>query len=186
MTIVRTKKLDPDNPGRLIAKKRRLTSKHAKAALYAYFRFERTWLCADEVSTRFGRADLVADNGKFVVEVEVKMTKHDLWGGEAKKWHKHQAENKLSAPCPNKFYVCVPMGLESEAVKWCEAVDPRYGVMVFVGWKFLSENPASSSIFTLRVAQDLHSEYKSMRDKIAMRLCSAAACQKMREARASQ
>ena len=98
---------------------------------------------------------------------------------------KHQAENKLSAPCPNKFYVCVPMGLESEAVKWCEAVDPRYGVMVFVGWKFLSENPVSSSIFTLRVAQDLHSEYKSMRDKIAMRLCSAAACQKMREARNS-
>lgn len=183
MGIVKTKTLDPDHPGKLLSPRRVFTSRHVKASLFAYFRFSRGYLCADEVALLGGRCDLLVDTGRSTIEVEVKMTKHDLYSGELKKDQIHGKHSSRNiAKCPNYFYVCVPQELRSAAVAWTDMVDKRYGVMVFTGWRFLQMSP-DLAVAIQKPAQELHSTYHNYRDKIAMRLCSAAATRKIKECR---
>jgi len=52
----------------------KITAFDLKLALMQYFRFNRQWLCVDE----FRGADIIADTGKEIIEVETKITKSDL------------------------------------------------------------------------------------------------------------
>lgn len=152
---------------------KKITSKQIKTALYWYFRFERQWLCADEV---YGW-DMLVDTGRETIEVEIKVSKSDLWHGEAKK-KKHDAggnyANGVSRFCPNKFYVCVPTRLVEEARKWVEAVNPKYGVLEFYEESFLMVGVRKSAL-------RLHDVYTDEREKLAMRLCAIIADMKKKE-----
>ena len=67
----------------------------------------------------------------IIIEVEVKITKSDLWKGEAKKpKHKfYKNPNNHYYHVPNKFYICVPTILIEEAKKWVEATNNKYGII---------------------------------------------------------
>ena len=107
-----------------------MTSLDIKFALLWYFRFRRQWICA----TEFQAWDVVAFTNKSFIEVEVKISKSDLWYGEAKK-DKHSQYQKGLYPfsIPNKFYICVPEVLLDEARKWVEATNPNYGIIIYQG-----------------------------------------------------
>ena len=49
----------------------KVTAFDLKLALLDYFRFLRQWVCVDE----FRGADVIADTGKDIIEVEVKVGK---------------------------------------------------------------------------------------------------------------
>jgi len=112
-----------------------LTAKDIKLALMKYFRFQRQWICATECLN----CDVLAITDKDIHEVEVKVSKYDLWKGEARKG-KHKPKGECPWPkvatyfptqlMPTKFSVCVPDNLESEALKWVEEINPNYGVAV--------------------------------------------------------
>ena len=80
----------------------RITAFEIKFALLSYFRFKRQWVCVDECMN----ADVVADTGKQIIEVEVKVSKSDLMQGEAKKEWKHDNYRHLRYGnyIPNKYY----------------------------------------------------------------------------------
>jgi len=109
----------------------KLTADDLKFALLWYFCFKRNMLAVTEC--QFG--DVVAmDEYKKIYECEVKITKHDLWNGEAKKSkHYIYSEPEKYSVCsiPNVFYMCVPRYLKDEALKWCEEVNGRYGVIEY-------------------------------------------------------
>lgn len=152
---------------------REITSKVLKAALYHYLRFERGYLCADEATLCHGPCDMVADTGVDVLEIEVKVTKHDLWGGEAKK-RKHKTFY-LNADAPTKFYVCVPTELLEEADKWCNLINEKYGIIHFDSSMYRRGVSFGKCVAIKRTAQRLHKLYKNRERKIAMRLCSIIA-----------
>ena len=98
-----------------------IKSIHLKEGLFHYFRFKRGWMCADEVQSGRFIADVLVDTGEFTMEIEVKVTKNDLIGGEARKmtgWN-GKGKNKhdeWSVGRTNKFALCVPEFLVEEAV----------------------------------------------------------------------
>jgi len=123
-----------------------------------YCRFKRQWICAPEVEFNCGWADILVDTGTAICEIEVKINKSDLWNGEAKKSKHFRVQHA------NKFYICVPESLKDEAAKWCETVNPKYGVMIFDRY---------NSIVVVRTARELTGEYNSeFRKKILRRLSS--------------
>lgn len=77
---------------------------------------------------------LVLDKKGYAIDIEVKLSKQDLWQGEAKK-KKHQVYLDSCSPkitqTPNFFYVCVPTALVEEAKSWVGQGNPRYGVIEF-------------------------------------------------------
>ena len=111
----------------------KITSKDIKLALMKYFRFNRQWLCATECLNM----DVVAITDKDIHEVEVKISKHDLWQGEAKKDKHKESLTVTDYPVthrlykPTKFSVCVPKSLQEEAEKWVKEVNPKYGVAIY-------------------------------------------------------
>lgn len=140
-----------------------VSSLQLKASLMYYFRFKRQWICADEVDFNWGRADILVDTGKDVIEVEVKISKSDLFDGEARK-SKH-GPNGFGLKC-NRFYVAVPEYLLEDAKAWCEQVNPKYGVLLHTG--FLD-------IMVARTAKPLREDYNpEIRERIVRRLSSKA------------
>ena len=115
---------------------RKPTSLHLKTALLSYFRYKRQWLAGEEVDD----CDvLVIDKKGLVYDIEVKISKSDLWQGEAKKRkHKDYLTPGVSRfiRYPNYFYICVPSELIEEALKWVEVNNPKYGVIEFNTWAF--------------------------------------------------
>lgn len=97
-------------------------------ALLGYYR-HRGWVCVDE----FRRADIIADTGNEIIEVEIKVTRFDLINGERKKAPKHQAykAGRGFAIHPNKFLFCVPERLVAVALEWSKQINERYGVIGF-------------------------------------------------------
>jgi len=135
-----------------------VTSNQIKTALIWYCRFKRQWVCAPEVDFNCGWADILFDTGTAIGEIEVKVSKGDLWNGEAKKSKHFRVQHA------NKFYICVPEDLKEEAVKWVEQINPKYGIMLFDRWK---------DIVVIRTARQLAIEYDSeYRTKILKRLSS--------------
>jgi len=155
-----------------------ITSQHLKAALMAYFRFKRQWLCADEVCYGYNRADLIVITNNGSLEVEIKVNKFDLINGEENKTtgyrfygakkHKHWSINNT-----NKFALCVPEDLEEEAQKWIQATNKNYGLFIYLD----NQRWYKNRIYVKRSAKLLHSETSKVewKDKIIKRLCSARA-----------
>lgn len=107
----------------------KLNSFIIKTALMSKYRFRNQYVCVDEVHTGYGEmADVVVDTGKTIYEIEIKVSKSDLWNGEAKK-KKHRG-NDLTKTY-NKYYICVPTELLEEARKWVEATNQSYGIIEF-------------------------------------------------------
>lgn len=155
----------------------KITAFDLKLALLYYFRFQRQWVCVDE----FRGADVIADTGKDVIEVEVKISKYDLEKGEVKKFRKHHyyAMGKSFALCnPNKFYFCVPESLVLMAVGVCEKLNPKYGVIAFnphvferhIQWNY--QMPHQECLRMARSAKRLHESYANCQGAIAMRTSS--------------
>lgn len=157
----------------------KVTSFELKLALLEYFRFERQWTAVDE----FMQADVIADTGKKVIEVEVKVAKNDLRNGEKYKMLKHQAYTKGRAyrRChPNEYYFCVPYTLMADAVLVVEKMNPKYGIIIFDTEKLLADlkrgychAQLSDYLCVVRRARKLHKGYpESQVTRIAKR-CSA-------------
>lgn len=153
--------------------KKKVTAKVIKAALYWYFRFDRQWICADEATLCYGPCDMVVDTGADILEIEVKVTKNDLWGGEAKK-SKHK-KFYLNSEAPTKFYICVPSELIEEAEKWVQATNEKYGIIHFDSGHYGRGGYFARCITIKKTARQLHKLYANRHKKIAMRLCSIMA-----------
>lgn len=134
-----------------------------KLALMEYFRFKRQWVCVDECL----KADIVADSGKHIIEVEVKVSKHDLLKGEERKRNKHRNYEEQWHGCkiPNKYYFCVPTELADIAVEYARKLNPKYGVIVY--------NPLTEEVFTIKPAQLLHDTYRERHSHQIAKRCSA-------------
>lgn len=159
----------------------RLTAEMLKAAVISYFRFKKQAVAVDEVGCNMGNCDVLADDGKFVTEIEVKLSKSDLIIGE-----RNKGRHPIGLPTeyvitPNKYYLCVPLDMEEVATKWIEETSPNYGLFVF--------DPKWADIFGTKVhvlwgnyltvsrrAKFIHKEYKpGLFRKICMR-ASASLC----------
>ena len=155
----------------------KITAFDLKLALLDYFRFQRQWICVDE----FKGADVVADTGKDIIEVEVKITRYDLEHGEAKKQRKHDCyrrEKSFALYKPNRFYFCVSESLVLQAIEMCNQINPKYGVIAFnshvfkrhMGWNYKS--PHRECLRMARSAKRLHEGYVNYQRAIAMRTSS--------------
>lgn len=109
--------------------------------------------------------DVIAFTEKYLIEVEVKVNKSDLWNGEAKKEkHSHYKTKIWPSHMPNKFYVCVPEVLKEEAERWVEATNKNYGIIVCLG---------HYNIWICRSAKLLKDGYDdSLKDGVLKRVCT--------------
>lgn len=152
-------------------------SGHIKEALMHYFRFKRGWVCADEVYSGNFIGDIIVDTGKWTMEVEIKISKHDLISGEAKKnlGGKTNLINKHSGwplARTNKFALCVPENLKEVALEWIDKTNKKYGLYIYSG-AYIPQDRIS----TYKRASCLHKTYdpKKYLYKIARRLsCTRA------------
>ncbi len=144
-------------------------SKDLKLAVMRYFRFKRQWICATECLFN----DIMCFTPKDIIDVEVKVSKTDLWKGEAKKFkHYNYLNLKYMYRIPTKFYICIPDYLYDEAEKWVIATNEKYGIITF-GTERKQFN--FKDVFISRTATRLHTNLKN-RDailrRIMMRVCS--------------
>ena len=145
----------------------KITALQIKYALMWYYRFTRQCICASECDAN----DVMVFNDKTVIDIEVKISKHDLWQGEAKK-EKHKiyknSTSLLVKFMPNKFYICVPVCLEEEAKRWADETNPKYGVIryrpgCYVKWAISIAKKAKS----LRCGN-----YPGLKQDIMRRVCA--------------
>lgn len=146
-----------------------------KLALLQYYRIKRQWICVDE----FSQADVIADTGKEIIEVEVKISKNDLCR-EKKKKAKHQSYSRGQRwVChPNKYFFCVPRTMVEAAEKMVAELNPKYGIISFNADEYLRHIHRGYAyyladyLFTVKRARKLHDLYdKEQQVKIAKR-CS--------------
>ena len=109
------------------------TAENIKALLMRYWRIDRGYLCSCEVSS-LGVADVLADNGKEAVEIEVKVDKYDLLN-DAKKskheWFNKDGPEHLYYKGPNRFYFCVTANLREPAERLIGEINPLYGLILY-------------------------------------------------------
>ena len=154
----------------------KITAFDLKLALLEYFRFNRQWVCIDELRL----ADVVADTGKDIIEVEIKISKGDLVNKECRKT-KHQFYCVGQQYCglhPNKFYFCVPESLVEFAMEMCLKLNPKYGVIAFNPYVFKrhiqwnNKIPHRECLRMARTGKRLHESYTNHLRAIAMRTSS--------------
>lgn len=151
-------------------------STRIKEALLYYFRFNRQWYCADEVSNGCFISDVLVDTGKWTMDVEVKTSKRDLIIGERKKiggWgHGKNKHAEWPIGRTNKFALCVPEYLQEVAEKWIEETNPKYGLFIYLDNKYEIQR----RIWIKQSAKKLHSNYDGkFKDKLLKRLSSIRA-----------
>ncbi len=151
----------------------KVTSFEIKLALLQYYRLKRQWICVDE----FSQADIIADTGKEIIEVEVKISTADLCR-EKKKLSKHQCYRRglqWDGCHPNKYLFCVPGAMVEAAQKMVAELNPKYGIISFNANEYLhhiSRGYLADYLFTVKRASKLHGLYdKRQRERIAKR-CS--------------
>jgi len=154
----------------------KITSFDLKLALLQYFRFRRQWICVDE----FEGGDVVADTGKEIIEVEVKISKSDLINGERAKIRKHLA---YEAGCgygylrPNKFLLCVPEKLAEVALEWTARINKNYGVIGFDTDSFnrrIAINAFLKHADCLRIVKSAKQLHKNYGDKLRWNIARRA------------
>lgn len=142
-----------------------VTSQMLKAVVISYFRFKRQYCAIDEVSSDMGNADVLCDNGKQIIEVEIKVTRSDLIMGERKKGRHPIGAPKEYGNTPNRFFICVPLELKEVAEKWIEETNPLYGLICFDEksvhiFKEVSFVAWGNYLWICRSAKKIHGEYK--------------------------
>ncbi len=142
-----------------------MNSLKIKHALMSYFRFKRQWICASECLNN----DVMAITDKDVIEVEIKISKYDLWKGEAKK-SKHRLAlnppNWFEIYHANRFYICVPIALKEEAEKWVKVTNDKYGIIEY-------NEDIGNTIFISKTAKSLHDrKSEELEKKVMMRVCA--------------
>ena len=148
-----------------------MNSLEIKHALMSYFRFKRQWICATETLL----ADVMAITDKDIIEVEVKISKSDLWEGEARK-RKHKLfinpSPSRQSYMPNKFYICVPTELSEEAEKWVAEVNSNYGIIICKN-HFAPEKRYPFNIVITKSAKRLHDKFSNnLKESIMKRVCT--------------
>ena len=145
----------------------KVTSSEIKYALMWYLRFKRQWLCASECMDN----DVMAITDKDIIEVEIKVSKYDLWKGEARKSkHKRMLEPSVGFRMymPNRFYICIPIVLEEEAKLWVEQINKKYGII-----RYSPELASGYAISIAKTAFTIKEEVnKNLEKTIMMRVCS--------------
>jgi hypothetical protein len=120
-----------------------INSEIIKTAVMSYYRFKRQMICADEVYCGRGLSDVLVESEKGYYDIEIKVSKSDLWRGEARK-PKHSLYlnevYKEKGLVPNYFIICVPEGLLEEAKKWVEETNKNYGILVFMDSKWETDS----------------------------------------------
>ena len=152
----------------------KITSRHIKLALLEYFRYRRQFIVSTEVFTAGGIGDIVAHNDKTYIEVEIKISKSDLYNELRNKKHKHnfcfKEYDNGHYRVPNKFYFCVPIDLVDKAKSLIKKLNPKYGLMVYLGDSYHS----ISAISVIKPAGYIHknSVPEIVKYKILKRLSS--------------
>jgi hypothetical protein len=154
----------------------KITSDIIKASLYSYFRFRRQYIVAEEVETEYGcRADILADNGKEVIEVEIKTSKSDLKNEIKKRKFKTDSHNI------NKFYYCLPKSIiDDSVIAWITSLNKKFGIIEFDDDAFSKMRypkrqirKIDSYLHIIKNGLKLTDEYEKVyRDLIMMRLSS--------------
>jgi hypothetical protein len=117
--------------------------------------------------------DVMVIAKRGIIEVEVKLSRSDLWTGEEKKdKHKRYKQNIEYGSCnwyiPNFFYIGVPPELNEDAFKWVNSVNERYGVIVCKEREFIPYE-----LIFYKHAELLKSNFDiEMKEKIMKRVCS--------------
>ena len=165
----------------------KVTSFELKLALLDYFRFERQWIAVDE----FRGADVIADTGTKVIEVETKITKNDLTNGEKYKVLKHLAysNGKPYRRChPNEYYFCVPWSLVNVAHEVVEAMNPKYGIIIFDSERLLADigrgychKKLSKYLCVVRKAKKLHTGYPKGQQRLIAKRASSKLITQMQD-----
>lgn len=108
----------------------KVTAFELKLAFLEYYRFRKQCVAVDE----FNGADVIADSGTEIFEIEVKVDKYDLMKNELKKVSKHQ-HYKVGQPwnmChPNKYLFGVTEELVDDAKELIAQLNPKYGIIAF-------------------------------------------------------
>lgn len=137
-----------------------IDSTQIKKSLLNYFRFNRGYACADEVLNGGFLSDIMIDSDTWTMEIEIKISKHDLITGELKKttgWNgtgknKHE---EWTIDRSNKFALCVPEYLIETAEKWIEETNPKYGLFVYMENEYFR----NCNIWIKKSARLLHNKY---------------------------
>jgi len=161
----------------------KLSADIIKTAVLSYYRFRRQMLCVDEAYCNNGRSDVLVESDKGFYDIEIKISKSDLWQGEARKRkHYNRRNTYLNATYLNATYfiMCVPESLLEEAKKWVDQTNSKYGILVFKEdkWNKMCElnniYELESLVKTIRTPKKL-TEHRStkLHDVIVKRLTSA-------------
>jgi len=160
-------------------KNTRPTTFQLKLALLEYFRFKRQSIVVDECCNN----DIVADTGKEIIEVEVKISKSDLIYGERtrSKQIKHKKyANSMVVFNPNKYYFCVPSFLKNNTIEYAKNLNPNYGVIVFNENNFFNTKYNRKArayhmdyLEFVKKAKNLHQNYHILYQKQIAKRCSA-------------
>ena len=167
----------------------KITADLIKTALLSYYRYKRGMVCVDEAWCFVGgeTCDVLVDSETAFYDVEIKLTKSNLWHGEAKK-RKHKVYKDPEAyylknqNYPNYFIICVPTNLYEEAVKWVEATNKNYGIIEFSEDMFQSIfitqaralSCISDTIWFRKNARKLHTNYSGKLKRVIYRRLSSA------------
>jgi len=150
-----------------------------KLALLQYYRFRRQCVCVSE----YLNADIVADSGKEIIEIEVKISLYDLLNGEKRKRkHIHYRNGRgWGRLSPNRYSFCVPEQLVDTALEYIKELNPKYRLIAFNSDRFYS-NLRNNRIWQpyeyLRVCKSpkkLHEEYYPHKWEMAKRASSEVA-----------
>lgn len=140
-----------------------------KVCLMKYYRFKRQFICCDEIGLE--PADVLVDTGNKIIEVEIKISKQDLWKDSFKKKHKRNDINRGV----NQFILCTTHKLKDEALKWIEETNKKYGLILF-DEEYL-ENKGyyhwKNYLITYKRAKNLNNKKFNRSNEISKRLCSA-------------
>lgn len=138
-----------------------MNAEYVKAQLMFYW-VKRGYLCTCEVGVGLGVADVLADNLKETVEIEVKVNKYDLLKDQNKSKHKwYLTENKTNKP--NRFYYCVPKSMKEIALDLIKSLDNRYGLITFNDGYYLKFQKIARRLKT--------TYYPAYRESIITSLC---------------
>lgn len=165
----------------------KISSFDLKLACMEQYRFKKGYVSVDECNS----CDVIADNGKEIVEVEVKISKYDLLNGEKKKKSKHlnyaNAANKKRWMIPNRYYFCVPSKLSDIAIEYAKELNPSYGVIQFDEVAFMKMklrdkfNQHDQFLKVVKRTKLLHPHYNNYFHEAIIKRCSTKVISLMQE-----
>ena len=157
-------------------KYRALDSFDIKTLICNHFRFDRQWICATEVKwSEWNKgyiADIMADTGKQIIEVEVKTSMSDFKKDfEKDAGLKHESMRLGSIiGTPNKFYFGIPERMLDKCIDFLTEKYDHYGIIC------VPNDMNNYSCWQGRIykqAKKIHNEYNEAHQKrIIKRLCS--------------